>query len=70
MYSAITFNWDESEKKLTLGDREGSFPGMLKERTFNIVLVTSENGTGMDFANSYDEEIIYQGNKIEVSFDN
>lgn len=41
MYSTITFTWDNTKKELTISDRAGTFPGMLKERKFNI---TSING--------------------------
>lgn len=68
VYSTITFNWNNAEKKLTIGDREGSFPGMLKDRNFNVVLVNAESGNGMENSNRYDKQISYKGNKVEVSF--
>jgi alpha-D-xyloside xylohydrolase len=39
-FARIPIRWNEARKTLTIGKREGSFPGMLKERTFEIVLVT------------------------------
>ena len=68
VFSTITFSWNDAEQKLTIGDREGSFPGMLKERSFNIVIVDSENGSGMDYTSAYDHEVIYTGDEIEISF--
>ncbi len=38
-YATIPFAYDEAEGTLTVGDRKGEFPGMLKERTFNVVKV-------------------------------
>lgn len=38
-FTTIPFNYDEAAGTLTIGAREGSFDGMLKNRTFNIVLV-------------------------------
>ena len=70
VYSTITFNWDDAEQKLTIGDREGAFPGMLEERSFNIVIVDSENGTGIEHSTSFDQEVMYTGDMIEVSFEN
>ncbi len=32
VYSTITFNWDDKKKTLTIGDRNGSFPGMLTSK--------------------------------------
>ncbi|MGE5811289.1 MAG: DUF5110 domain-containing protein, partial [Ignavibacteria bacterium] len=66
VYSAITFNWNDSEKVLTINDRKGSFPGMLNERKFNIVKVVPGKGIGMDAVKKFDEVIDYKGKKVEV----
>ena len=34
----------DAARTLAIADREGSFPGMLETRKFNIVLVTPDNG--------------------------
>ncbi len=36
-FSLISFEWDDSNKKLTINKREGTFDGMLKNRSFNII---------------------------------
>ena len=36
--STITFLWNDRTRSLTIGDREGNFPGMLQKRHFTIVL--------------------------------
>jgi len=33
-------HWDDKTKKLTIGDRRGSFPGMLEHRAFHVVIVS------------------------------
>jgi len=33
-YSTIEFRWDDAFRTLTIGERKGSFPGMLRERSF------------------------------------
>ncbi len=38
VYSTITFTWDDSAKTLTVGERKGEYPGMLKNRRFTVVL--------------------------------
>lgn len=43
MYSTIEFNWNEASRTLTIGDRKGNFPGMLKSRTFRVVLAGAAN---------------------------
>ena len=39
----IRMTWDDGSKTLTIGAREGSYPGMLATRTFRVVLVTPES---------------------------
>lgn len=37
-YTEIPFTWNNSSKTLTIGERKGSFKGMLAQRTFNVRL--------------------------------
>ena len=37
-YTTITFSWNDSKKALTIGSRQGNYPGMLQSRKFTIVL--------------------------------
>ncbi|WP_305039573.1 TIM-barrel domain-containing protein [Fulvivirga ulvae] len=41
-YSTISFNYNEAKGTLTIGEREGQFDEMLKDRTFVIVPVSKE----------------------------
>jgi alpha-D-xyloside xylohydrolase len=68
VYSTIAFNWNNDLKTLTIGDRNGSFPGMPVERKFNIVLVTKNKGTGVDATEKFDKSVTYNGKKIVVKF--
>lgn len=68
IYSTITFNWNDADKKLTIGSREGSFPGMLKERKFNIVRVGKNRATGMESVDKFDKVVNYSGEKVEIKF--
>lgn len=45
-YAMIPFTYNDAENTLTIGDRKGEFPGMLKNRKFNIVKVSKENPRG------------------------
>jgi alpha-D-xyloside xylohydrolase len=38
MYSTITFQWNDRTHTLTIGARQGSYPGMLQKRQFTLVL--------------------------------
>ena len=55
VFSTITFSWDESRQVLTIGSRQGSFPGMLNSRLFHVVW---PDGTSKD--------IKYEGEEITV----
>jgi alpha-D-xyloside xylohydrolase len=64
-YSTIAMNWNEADKTLTIGDRQGDFQGMLKERTFRIVWVNSKNGIGIETAKQA-EIIQYSGKELKI----
>ena len=38
VYSTINFEWSDRSRTLTIGQRKGSFPGMIQSRKFTIVL--------------------------------
>jgi alpha-D-xyloside xylohydrolase len=66
VYATIDFSWDDKNRKLTIGERRGEFPGMLQERTFNLVLVRENQGTGINTCETPDRVVQYSGDKIEV----
>lgn len=61
IYSTIDFSWDDASRTLTIGDRKGEFPGMLKNRTIKVILVDDQNGNGIDIAKNYNKIIEYSG---------
>ena len=38
LFSTIGLSWDDSQSTLTIGNREGTFPGMVQTRTFRLRL--------------------------------
>ncbi len=38
IYATIAFHWNNKTRTLTIGERKGSYPGMLQSRQFTIVL--------------------------------
>jgi alpha-D-xyloside xylohydrolase len=65
-YSTITFTWVNATRSLTIGDIAGTFPGMIKERKFNIILVSENRGTGTGIIEKYDNVVTYSGKKVVV----
>jgi alpha-D-xyloside xylohydrolase len=66
LYSTIPIQWNDADKTLVIGDRKGSFPGFLRERTFDVVLVREGHGVGMDPISRPDQAIRYTGKKILI----
>ena len=66
-FTTIGFHWDDAAGKLTIGARKGSFPGMLKQREFRVVLVRPGAGVGLDNESS-DAIIPYTGKTVTLSF--
>ena len=64
LYATIPITWNESARTLTIGKRQGVFPGMLEKRTFHIVWVTPGHGTGLSSEAQPDRVVSYQGNAI------
>jgi alpha-D-xyloside xylohydrolase len=65
-YSTIPFQYNEETETLTIGERKGSFEGMLKERTFKIVWVKSDLSVGVGAPSHPVQTVRYSGNSIEV----
>ena len=65
--STVHFHWDHSRSSLSIGDRSGMYPGMPKERSFRIVLVSPGHGVGMEQGSEADRTITYAGRRIAVN---
>jgi alpha-D-xyloside xylohydrolase len=63
----IPFAWDESAHTLTIGDRSGTFPGMLESRQFRIVFVSEGHGAGPGLTTTADKSVTYTGKKMTVN---
>lgn len=66
VYSTIDLRWNDLTRTLEIGERKGSFPGMLHDRTFSIVLVAGGKGAGVEPTLKSDSVVGYRGNKITV----
>ena len=65
-YSRIPLTWNEAGKTLTIGKREGSFPGMLGERTVRVIFVSPDKAVGFAFDAGADKTVKYAGEAVEV----
>ncbi len=67
IYATIPISWDEAKHTLEIGKRTGEFPGMLKERTFNVVWVAENHGAGIPVTDKPDAVVHYTGKAVKVS---
>jgi len=65
-FATIPISWDERAHSLTIGPRQGRFPGMLDQRTFHVVWVRSGHGVGVDPTADPDEVVTYGGDAVTV----
>jgi alpha-D-xyloside xylohydrolase len=65
-YATIPISWDHKRQVLTIGRRNGSFPELLKKRTFRIVWVAPNHGVGIDSTPHADTTVTYDGHAVEV----
>jgi alpha-D-xyloside xylohydrolase len=67
-YATIQIAWQNAQQTLEIGARAGEFPGMLKERTFNIIRVSANHGAGVSTTEKADAVVHYHGQAVTVNF--
>ena len=67
-FAEIPLHWDNASRTLTIGKSKGSFDGMLKNRTFQFVLISKENPVGFSFTPKPDRTVTYQQSEMQVHF--
>ena len=66
-YSTINIQYDDATCTVTFDSRKGNFKGMLKERRFNIVLITKEQAHPLKFDDTKGTTLNYNGKSIKIS---
>ncbi|MDE5793233.1 MAG: DUF5110 domain-containing protein [Muribaculaceae bacterium] len=64
-YAMIPMNFDNASGTLTIGNRKGEFPGMLKERTFNVIKVSPDTPVGYS-RDAKGIKVNYNGSEVKV----
>jgi len=62
----IPLHFDQQSRTLTIGAREGSFDGMLKERTFRVVFVSGDHPLGHTPEPAGFQAVHYAGDEVVV----
>lgn len=64
--AVIPIKWNEAAGTLTIGARKGSYPGMPKQRVFNVVLVGENHGAGGGVTANADQTVNYTGAAVTL----
>ena len=65
-YATIDITYNDVSKTITFGARKGQFAGMLKNRRFNVVLVTKDVAKPLDLENPEGTMVQYNGKQVSV----
>ena len=57
VFATIAFQWNNKSQTLTIGNRQGTYPGMLESRHFTVVLPDGRQ-----------QSVAYEGSSVEVKF--
>ncbi len=66
-FTTIDITYDDASKTVSFGKRNGSFKGMLKNRRFNVVLITKDQPRELNMENPEGKMVEYKGKAISVS---
>ena len=65
-YATIDIIYDDAAKTVSFGARKGQFNGMLKNRRFNVVLVTKDAPKPLNVENPEGKMVQYNGKAVSV----
>lgn len=64
VFTSIRFTWDDANRTLTISDRNGSYPGMLKNRRFNLTVMKPGKQNAETVMIKADKKVSYSGKKM------
>jgi alpha-D-xyloside xylohydrolase len=62
--SRIPITYDDASATLTIGDRAGSFPGMVATRSFNVRWISGPRKDAVNFDAAPDDRVTYSGTAV------
>jgi alpha-D-xyloside xylohydrolase len=65
-WSRIPISYDEASGTLTIGDRQGAFPGMVANRVFNVRWISGPTPSAVRFDAKPHRSVRYSGQAIEI----
>ncbi len=68
-FSEIPLRWNDAKRTLEIGQRQGSFAGMLASRTFQVIRIDTKNPAGFPSTHQPDKTIAYSGASVKITLD-
>ena len=65
-YATIDISYDDQSRTVTIGQRKGQFPGMLKQRRFNVMLITKDSAKPLNLDSPEGTLVNYNGKAVSV----
>ena len=65
-YATIDITYDDEAKTVSFSARKGQFPGMLKNRQFNVVFITKDAPKALNLENPDGKLVNYNGKAVSV----
>ena len=65
-YATIDITYDDATKTVSFGARKGRFDGMLKDRRFNVVLISKDAPKALNLDNPEGKMVQYNGKAVSV----
>jgi len=65
-FARIPVRWSESTGTLTIGDRQGSFPGMVANRVINVRWISGQNKNAANFEAKPEATVRYEGKAVSL----
>ena len=67
LFATIDIAYDDRTRTVRFSRRQGSFPGMLKQRRFNVVLVTPDTPRPLNLDNPEGQTVLYTGKEVSLT---
>ena len=65
-YATIAITYDDATKTISFGARKGQFAGMLKNRRFNVVLISKDAPKALNLEDPEGKMVNYNGKAVSV----
>jgi alpha-D-xyloside xylohydrolase len=65
-HARTTITWDDDSHTLTIGERAGAYPGMLRERTIRVIAIRPGRAVPHSVNAMVDQTVRYAGAELRI----